>query len=78
MEGYNVPIVALEQTSDYFILDGHHRSYIWTRLKKEKIAAYVLTFPGNTVFRPRLKRQLQDLPIREVSVVEDPILKAWD
>ncbi len=27
-EGYNVPIIATKHGEDYFILDGHHRSFI--------------------------------------------------
>ena len=27
-EGYDVPIIAVKREEDYFVLDGHHRSFI--------------------------------------------------
>jgi len=77
MEGYNVPIVAVKHGEEYFILDGHHRSYISKKLMKETIRAYVLKFPRSKSYRARPKRPLKDLPIKDVAAIDDPILRTW-
>ena len=44
-EGYDVPIIAVENGTDYFVLDGHHRSFIYVKLRKKTIKARVMKFP---------------------------------
>ncbi|MDQ1280591.1 MAG: hypothetical protein QG670_1854 [Thermoproteota archaeon] len=76
-EEYNVPIIAVKNDEDYFILDGHHRSFISIKLKKKLIRAYVLKFPENKNYRFQLKRPLKGLPIKNVNIINDPILMSW-
>jgi len=76
-EAYNVPIVAAEKNDDYFVLDGHHRVYINTKLKRKKIKVEVLEFPQGTSYRQVPKSSIEDLPFKEVGKIQDPILKAW-
>jgi len=76
-EDYNVPIITVKRGPDYFVLDGHHRTFIRKKLRDRTIKAYVLKFPGNAGYRAVPKRPLEELPIKEVSVVDDSILKAW-
>jgi hypothetical protein len=76
-EGYDVPIITVERGTDYFVLDGHHRSFIHKKLMNETIRAYVLEFPKGCSYRNVSKRAFEDLRIEEVSSIEDPILKAW-
>lgn len=44
-EDYRVPIIAMEQGGQYFIIDGHHRSFIYRKLGRGTIKAYVLILP---------------------------------
>ena len=76
-EGYDVPIIVARRSEDFFVLDGHHRSYIARKLLKKSIRAHVLKFPGSASYRDVVKRSLDDLPIKEVAEVEDMILRAW-
>ena len=76
-EGYDVPIIAVEKAADYFVLDGHHRSFIYVKLKEKTIKARVLKFPQGSSYREVSKTSFEDLPVKEVSTIEDPILKAW-
>lgn len=76
-EGYDVPIIAVKHGMDYFVLDGHHRSFIYKKLMNKTIKAYVLEFPQGTSYRDITKRPFEDLRIKEVASIEDPILKAW-
>ncbi len=76
-EGYDVPIIAVEKGVDYFVLDGHHRSFIHVKLRKKTIKARILKFPQKSSYREVPKTSFQDLPIKQVSTIEDSILKAW-
>lgn len=76
-EGYDVPIIVVRRSEDFFVLDGHHRSYIARKLLKKSIRSHVLKFPGGTSYRDVVKRSLDDLPIKEVAEVDDMILRAW-
>jgi hypothetical protein len=76
-EGYEVPIIAVEKAADYFVLDGHHRSFIYAKLRKRTIKARVLKFPQGSNYREVSKTSFEDLPVKEVSTIEDSILKAW-
>jgi IMP dehydrogenase len=76
-EGYDVPIIAVERGEDYFVLDGHHRSFISKKLRKKTIMAKVLKFPGGRGYRDVPKSSLEDLPIKEVAPIDDLIVKAW-
>jgi len=76
-ERYNVPIITVKRGEDYFVLDGHHRSFIFKKLLKKTARAYVLKFPDNTGYRNVPKRPLEELPIKDVSAIDDLILKAW-
>jgi hypothetical protein len=76
-EGYDVPIIAVERNYDYFVLDGHHRSFISKKLEKKNIKAKVLKFPKGSSYRDISKSSLEDLPIKEVGTIDDLIVKAW-
>jgi hypothetical protein len=76
-EDYDVPIIAVERGNDYFVLDGHHRSFISKKLNKSTIKAKVLKFPHGTSYRDVPKSSLEDLPIKEVATIDDLIVKAW-
>jgi hypothetical protein len=76
-EGYDVPIIVVKRGDDYFVLDGHHRSFIQKKLMVKALKGYVLKFPEDTSYRDIPKSPLENLRIKDVSTVEDPILKAW-
>ncbi len=76
-ENYDVPIIAVDKTPDYFVLDGHHRSFIYVKLGEKTIKARVLKFPQGSDYREVPKTSFEELPVKEVSVIEDSILKAW-
>ena len=76
-DGYDVPIIAVERERDYFVLDGHHRSFISKKLEKKAIMAKVLKFPKGTGYRDVPKSSLEDLPIKEVAIIDNLIVKAW-
>jgi len=76
-EDYGVPITTVKRNGDYFVVDGHHRAFIFKKLLKKTTRAYVLRFPDDKKFRVVPKRSLETLPIKDVSDIEDPILKAW-
>lgn len=76
-ENYNVPIIVVKHDEDFFILDGHHRSFIYKKLMTRTIKAYVLQFPEGTSYRNVPKIPLEGLRIKDISAIEDPILKAW-
>ena len=77
MEDYDVPIIGVEHGHDYFVLDGHHRSFIAKKLQRKTVKATVFRFPEGTSYRDAPKSSIEDLPIREVSAIEDSIVKAW-
>ena len=76
-EGYSVPIIAVRRGEDYFVLDGHHRSYISRKLLCKNIKANVLSFPDGACYRDVGKRSLDDLPIKEVAEIDDMIVRTW-
>ncbi len=76
-EDYRVPIIAVKRDEDFFVLDGHHRSYISKKLKKKTVKTYVLNFPRNKSYRALPKRLLEDLPIKDVGAIDNSILKTW-
>jgi len=75
-EDYRVPIIAVKRMEDFFVLDGHHRSFISKKLMKT-VKAYVLKFPKNKSYRTVPKRSLEDLPIKDIGVIDDPLMKTW-
>ena len=77
-EGYDVPIVGVERDEDYFILDGHHRSFIAKKLEGRAINAYVLRFPAKRDYRTHPREPLEGLAIRHVAPMSDPILATWE
>jgi hypothetical protein len=76
-EDYDVPITAVSRGKDYFVLDGHHRAFIRKKLMFRSIGAYVLTFPEGAGYREVPMRPLEDLRIKDVGPIEDPILRTW-
>lgn len=76
-EDYGVPIIVAERHDDYFILDGHHRAFVRKKLRHRTIKANVLRFPAGKPYREVDKNPLEGLRIKDVSPIEDPILKAW-
>jgi hypothetical protein len=76
-EGYDVPIIAVERSNDYFILDGHHRVFIHRKFKEKTIKAEVLKFSRGTSYRNIEKSSIEDLPFKEIGSIDDPIVKAW-
>jgi IMP dehydrogenase len=76
-EGYDVPIIAVRRGEDFFVLDGHHRSYITRKLLRKSVKANVLSFPDGACYRDVVKRSLDDLPIKEVAEIDDTIVRAW-
>jgi len=76
-EDYDVPIIAVKRVEDFFVLDGHHRSFISKKLMKKTVKAYVLEFPKYKSYRAIAKRSLEDLPIKDVGVIDDPLMKTW-
>jgi hypothetical protein len=76
-EDYDVPIIAVKRVEDFFVLDGHHRSFISKKLMKKTVKAYVLKFPKYKSYRAIAKRSLEDLPIKDVGVIDDPLMKTW-
>lgn len=76
-ENYDVPITVVNSGRDYFVLDGHHRAFILKKLMHRTMKAYVLRFPEGTSYREISRHPLEDLRIKDISPIEDPILKAW-
>jgi len=76
-EDYDVPIIAVERGSDYFVLDGHHRAYISSKIQRKNIKSLVLTFPEGATYRNVLKSSLASMPIKEVEPIHDPIVLGW-
>ena len=76
-DDYDVPIIAVERMENFFVLDGHHRSFILKKLMKKTVKACLLKFPKNKTYRTVAKRSLEDLPIKDVGVIDDPLMKTW-
>jgi hypothetical protein len=76
-ENYDVPIIAVERGDDYYVLDGHHRAYISSKIQKKNIKSLVMRFPRGTSYRDVPKSSLEDMNIREVAPLSDVILIAW-
>jgi len=76
-EDYDVPIISVERGSDYFVLDGHHRAYISSKIQRKNIKSLVLTFPEGATYRNVLKSSLASMPIKEVEPIQDPIVLGW-
>ncbi|MEM1507674.1 MAG: ParB N-terminal domain-containing protein [Candidatus Bathyarchaeia archaeon] len=76
-EGYRVPIITVRKGGEYYVVDGHHRAYILTKMMKETVESYVLRFPEEVSYRAPQKRAIETLPIIDPAPIDDPILKAW-
>jgi IMP dehydrogenase len=76
-ENYDVPITVVKSCRDFFVLDGHHRAFIRKKLLYRTIRAHVLIFPEGKSYREITKRPLEELRIKDITPIEDPILKAW-
>jgi len=77
-EDYDVPIIGVKRDGDYFILDGHHRSFIARKLRRKSIGIYVIVFPSEKDYRAYSKEPLEGLRIRHVAPIRDPILTTWE
>jgi len=76
-EGYKVPIVAIRKGGEYYILDGHHRSYILAKMMEETVESYILRFPEEVSYRAPPRQSIEETPIIDVAPIDDPILRAW-
>jgi len=76
-ENYDVPIITVERGEDYYVLDGHHRAYISSKIQKKNIKSLVMRFPRGTNYRDVPKSSLEDMNIKEVAPLSDVILIAW-
>lgn len=76
-ENYDVPIIVVQSGEGYFVLDCHHRSFIRKKLMGKTIKAHVLRFPQGARYSDISKSPLDDLRIKDIGPIEDPILKAW-
>ena len=76
-EDYNVPIIVVKRDEDYFVIDGHHRAYIFKKLQRKTIGAYVLKFPKGKCYRDVPKWSLEEMPIKDIGEIEDSILRTW-
>ncbi len=47
-------------------------------MQKKTVRAYVLKFPENQSYRARPRFPLDDLQIRDVAAIDDPIVKTWE
>jgi IMP dehydrogenase len=76
-ENYDVPITVVNSGEDYFVLDGHHRAFIRKKLLHRTMKAHVLRFPEGTSYREISRHPLEALRIKDISSIEDPILRTW-
>ena len=76
-ENYDVPIIVVEREDDYYVLDGHHRAYISSKIQRKNIRSLVMRFPRGTSYRDVPKSSLEDMNIREVALLSNVILIAW-
>jgi len=76
-EGYRVPIVTVRKGGEYYIIDGHHRSYVMMKLMEEMVGSYVLRFPEEVSYRAPSKRPIESLPLIDPAPIDDPIVRAW-
>lgn len=76
-EGYRVPIITIRRGGEYYVVDGHHRAYILTKMMEEMVESYVLRFPEEVSYRAPPKRPIERMPIIEPAPIDEPILKAW-
>jgi IMP dehydrogenase len=76
-EDYNVPIIVVKRETDYFVIDGHHRAYIFKKLQRKAIDSYVVKFPKGKSYRDVAKWELEEMPIKDVGELEDPMLSTW-
>ncbi|MBS7648379.1 MAG: ParB N-terminal domain-containing protein [Candidatus Bathyarchaeia archaeon] len=76
-EGYRVPIISVRKGGEYYIVDGHHRSYILAKMMEEMVESYVLRFPEEVSYRAPPKRSIENLLIIDPAPIDDLILKAW-
>jgi len=77
-DGYNPAIIVAESRPVYYILDGHHRSYIRLKLAEPLIWAHVLLFPRHRPFRERERRRLEEMTAIRVGPIDDPVLATWN
>lgn len=76
-EGYRVPIITIRKGGEYYVVDGHHRTYILAKMMEEMMESYVLRFPEEVSYRAPSKRSIERMPIIEPAPIDEPILKAW-
>jgi len=76
-EGYRVPIITVRKGGNYYVLDGHHRSYILVKMMEETTESYVICFPEEVSYRAPPKRSIENLSIIDVTPIDDEILRAW-
>lgn len=76
-ENYDVPIIVVERGDDYYVLDGHHRAYISSKIQRKSIRSLVMRFPRGTSYRDVPKSSLEDMNIREVAPLSNVMLIAW-
>jgi hypothetical protein len=76
-ENYNVPVIVTRYFDAYRILDGHHRSYIFKKLGKNNITAYVLKNLESREDMLVHYPSLEDMPIKDVGKIDDQYLLGW-
>jgi hypothetical protein len=76
-EDYDVPIIVVERHNDFFVLDGHHRAYISSKIQRRSLKSLVLQFPKGKNYREVARSSFENMPIREVAPIQDPILLGW-
>lgn len=86
-ENYYVPIIAMEHRGEFYIIDGHHRTYTSFILGKKEIDAIIMKFPDNKQYRILEKIKIGDMRIKlfkkkgavvETEVESIEIIKMWE
>ncbi|MCD6369870.1 MAG: ParB N-terminal domain-containing protein [Thermoproteales archaeon] len=75
--GYSPPLVVLRSAGDIYLIDGHHRAYLYWLAGVKRTQAYILSFEDENRYTPLFKLRLRDLTLKHMIPPANPILRIW-
>jgi len=77
MEGYSPPLVCLRCGGNNYLIDGHHRAYVYLLAGVKMVKSYVFTFEDPIEYVPKYKLELSAMGLLNLESPVSSTLRVW-